>query len=246
MKLKAILFLLFILSLKIHARDTTVVMDINFDRAEENIKFTSNENGQFTLRINEKLINGQFVEGYDAFIEIIDMDRNDNLREILVMGYGSSDYLECFFYQFVNGEIIPCGYLPGNWGVKTNDNKILKENIWMGFYSIEFAYKFDTENKSLTYIKDDLYDIDVKAEVAVPFKILKSRYDNSAVVETLKPKTKIMLVKVDINPKCSEEQMDYKFDDNCDWFLIKTEDGIRGWCRLKDFRDNVDGLIWAG
>ena len=246
MKLKAILFLLFILSLKIHARDTTVVMDINFDRTEENIKFTSNENGQFTLRINEKLINGQFVEGYDAFIEIIDMDRNDNLREILVMGCGSSDYLECFFFQFVNREIIQCGYLPGNFGVKAKGNKILKENIWMGFYSIEFAYKFDTKNKSLTYIKEDLYDIDVKAEVAVPFKILKSRYDNSGVVQTLKPKTKIKLVKVDINPKCSEEIMDYKFDDNCDWFLIKTEDGIRGWCRLKDFRDNVDGLIWAG
>ena len=65
-------------------------------------------------------------------------------------------------------------------------------------------------------------------------------------MQTLKAKTKITLVKVDITPKCSDEYIDYKYDDNCDWFLFKTEDGIQGWCRLKDFRDNVDGLIWAG
>jgi hypothetical protein len=116
----------------------------------------------------------------------------------------------------------------------------------MGFYSIEFKHKFDTENKTLSYIKEDIYDIDVPAEVTIPFKILKFRYDESTVIQTLKPKTKITLVKVDITPKCSDEYIDYKYDDNCDWFLIKTEDGIQGWCRLKDFRDNVDGLIWAG
>ncbi len=246
MKFKIYLFLLFALSLKIHSADTTLVMDINFDRTEENIKFKSGENGQFTLRINDKSLDGQFVEGYDAFIEIIDMDRNDNLKEITVNGYGSSDYVECFFYQFVNGQITPCGYLPGNWGVKTKGNKIIEESIWMGFYSIEFKHKFDTENKTLSYIKEDIYDINVPAEVTIPFKILKYRYDNSVVVQTLKAKTKITLVKVDITPKCSDEYIDYKYDDNCDWFLFKTEDGIQGWCRLKDFRDNVDGLIWAG
>jgi len=246
MKFKAILFLLFVFSLKIHAADTTLVMDINFDRAEETIKFKCDESGQFTLKINDKSLIGQFVEGYDAFIEIIDMDRNDNLKEVVAKGLGSSDYMECFFYQFVNGEILPCGYLPGNFGIKTKGNKILEEHIWMGFYSVDFNHRFDTENKILTFIREDLYDIDVPAEVTIPFKILKYRYDNSAVVQTLKPKTKITLIKADINPKCSYEEMDYKYDENCDWFLIKTEEGVQGWCRLKDFRDNVEGLVWAG
>jgi hypothetical protein len=246
MKFKIVLFLLLAITLKFHAADTTLVMDINFDRAVETIKFKSDESGQFTLRINDKSLNGQFVEGYDAFIEIIDMDRNDNLKEIAVKGMGSSDYMECFFYQFENGQIIPSGSLPGNFGIKTTGNNILIEYIWMGFYSIEFAHKFDSKNKTLSYIKEDIYDIDVPAEVTIPFNILKYRYDNSAIVQTLKPKTKIKLVKVDITPKCSDEYIDYKFDDNCDWFLIKTDDGVQGWCRLKDFRDNVEGLIWAG
>jgi len=246
MKFKKILFLLFVLSLKVHAADTTIVTDVNYDGNNEKIKFTSSEDGSFTLIINDKNINGQFIEGFDARIEIIDMDRNDNLKEIVAEGYGSSDYLECFFYQFADGSIVPCGYLSGNFGIKTGGNKILEEHIWMGFYSLDFEYEFDTKNKTLTYIQQNIYDIDVPAEVTKPFSVLKYRYDNSAVVMTLKPGTKISLVKVDITPKCMEEQIDYKFDDNCDWFLIKTEDGVQGWCRLKDFRDNVEGLIWAG
>jgi hypothetical protein len=240
MQYKIILFLLFVLSIKVYAADTTIVTDVNYDANNEKIHFTSNEDGSFTLEINNKNINGQFMEGYDARIEIIDMDRNDNLKEIAAGGYGSSDYMEWFFYQFVDDKIVPCGYLPGNFGFKTNGRKILEEHVWMGFYSLDFQYRFDSENKTLTYIHEYVYDIDVPAEVIKPFSVLKYRYDNSEVVKTLRPMTKITLIKVDLTPKCNEEISDYRFDDNCDWFLIKTEEGIQGWCRLKDFMDNVE------
>lgn len=247
MKLNIIFLLIILLSFKIHAADTTIVADLNYDRNNETVKFTSNnEDGAFVLRINDKQINGQFMEGFDARIEIIDMDRNDNLKEIVAEGFGSSDYLECFFYQFINGDIVQCGYLPGNFGIKTSGNKILEEHVWMGFYSLDFKYRFDTENKTLTYIHEYVYSIDVPAEVTKPFAILKYKYDNSAVVKTLRPMTKIKLIKVDLTPQCNEEISDYRFDDNCDWFLIETKDGAQGWCRLKDFMDNVEGLIWAG
>jgi len=247
MKIKIILFLLFSLSLKADAADTTIVTDLNYDRNNETVKFTSNdEEGTFVLKINGKQIIGRFMEGFDARIEVIDMDRNDNLKEIVAKGFGSSDYLECFFYQFVDGDIVRCGYLPGNFGIKTGGNKILEEHIWMGFYSLDFRYRFDTENKTLTYIHEYVYDIDVPAKVIKSFSVLKYRYDNSEVVKTLMPKTKITLIKVDLTPRCNEEISDYRFDDYCDWFLVKTDDGVQGWCRLKDFMDNVEGLIWAG
>lgn len=247
MKLNIILLPILLLAVKIHAADTTIVTDLNYDRNDETVKFTSNdEDGAFVLKINDKQINGQFMEGFDARIEVIDMDRNDNLKEIVAEGFGSSDYLECFFYQFLDGNIVQCGYLPGNFGIETNGNNILKEHIWMGFYSLDFKYKFDTENKTLTYIHEYVYDINVPAEVTKPFSVLKYRYDNSSVVKTLKPKTKIKLIKVDLTPQCNEEISDYRFDDYCDWFLVKTNDGVQGWCRLKDFMDNVEGLIWAG
>jgi hypothetical protein len=246
MKLSIILPMFSLLCLNTFAADTTIVTDVNYDRSAETIKFTSDESGAFTLKVNNQSVNGQFFEGYDAFIKIIDIDNNDNLREIAAGGYGSSDAMEWFFYQFIDGKIIPCGHLPGNFGIKTTGNKIVKEHVWMGFYSLDFRYRFDTENKTLTYIHEYVYDIDVPAEVTKPFSVLKYRYDNSEVVKTLKPKIKIALVKVDLTPQCNDEISDYRFDDNCDWFLVKTEDGIQGWCRLKDFMDNVEGLIWAG
>jgi hypothetical protein len=246
MKAKIILLLLLVLSFKIYTADTTIVADLNYDRNNEIIKFTSNDDGSFTLKIDDENISGQFMEGFDARIEINDMDRNDNLKEIVAEGYGSSDYLECFFFQFADCLIVSCGYLPGNFGIKTKGNKILIEHVWMGFYSLDFKYMFDTKNKTLTFIHEYIYDIDVPAEVTKPFSILKYRYDNSAIVKTFRPMTKIKFIKVDLAPQCNEEQTDYRFDDNCDWFLIKTDDRVQGWCRLKNFRDNVKGLIWAG
>ena len=246
MNFKVILFLMLAFSIAAHAADTTIVTDLNFDRNEETIKFTSDESGAFTLKVNDKSAEGQFIEGYDAFIKIIDIDNNDNLKEIAAGGYGSSDYIEWFFYQFIDGEIVPCGHLPGNFGIKATGNKIIEEHVWMGFYSLDFEYRFNTEDKTLTYIHQYVYDIDVPAEVIKPFSVLKYRYDNSAVVKTLSPKTKINLVKVDLTPQCKEEISDYRFDDNCDWFLINTDNGVLGWCRLKNFMDNVEGLIWAG
>ncbi len=245
-KLKYFLILFIINVFHLFAADTTVVTDINYNRNEEAIKFKSDESGAYILTVNDKSVNGQFIEGYDSFIRIIDIDNNDNLKEIAAGGYGSSDYIEWFLYQFVNGKIIACGHLSGNFGIITTGNKILTEKVWMGFYELKFEYKFDSINKTLTYIQKDIYNIDVPAEVNAAFPILRYRYDNSPAAATLKPKTKITLVKVDISPKCSDYETDYKFDDNCDWFLIKTGDGTNGWCRLKDFRDNVDGLIWAG
>ena len=53
MKLYTILLLVFLLSVKIHAADTTIVTDLNYDRNDETIKFTSNdEDGAFVLKIN--------------------------------------------------------------------------------------------------------------------------------------------------------------------------------------------------
>ena len=84
-----------------------------------------------------------------------------------------------------------------------------------------------------------------ECEARNEFKLLKERDDNSPVAVYLKPKTKLMIVKADLSPTCKYED---GTDDNfsCDWYLFKTEDGKQGWCRLKDFQENVDGLIWAG
>ncbi len=245
-----ILFALLLFALTIssysQSRDTTFKYDLNFDRDEETIKCTYNENTQdFTIQIGNAKLSGTFLYSYDIGIDIIDINKNDNLREVVLKGYGNSDQSEMYFYQYIEGKIVPCGYLPSNFGIETTGNGKITEYAWMGFWTAKLNYDFDTKNKTITKIDDEFYEVKLDCEVKNSFKLLTGRDDNSDVAVNLNPKTKLTIVKADIRPVC-EPVNGYSDDIMCDWFLIKTSDGKQGWCRLKDFYENVDGLIWAG
>jgi len=244
--IKITVLLLVLFAVNSYSRDTTVVLDINFDRTDDVIKLHfPGENEPFTLTINNKTLKGEFIYAYDAGMKIIDINRNDNLREVVVFGYGNSDQNECFFYQLIDNSIVRVGYLPSNYGIETDGRGTVAEIAWMGFWSARFEYSFDTRAKSLTFIEEEFYDVNQSAEVKLPFKLLASNNDNAELVTELKAGTKITLVKADITPAC-EINTGYIEDMMCDWFLIQTSSGVKGWCRLKDFHEKVDGLIWAG
>lgn len=241
-----LLLLFFAFNLNSQVRDTAFALDINFDREEEKIICSYDERTyEFTLKINDQTVSQQFMDSYDYAVEVIDMNRNDNLKEVIVKGYGNSDQSDMYFFQFINGKIVPCGHLPSNFGIEVTGNSEITEHAWMGFWTAKIRYDFDTKNKTLTRINDKFYDVNQECEVKTPFRLLVKKDDNSETAVTLAPKTKLTIIKADITPVCKYE--DGTDDDfSCDWFLFKTSDGKQGWCRLKDFQQNVDGLIWAG
>jgi hypothetical protein len=241
-------FLLFIFALNIFSStgDTTLKIDLNFDGKEETVKlFHKDEAQEFTFRINNAEIKGKFDYAFGSDIRVIDINRNDNLREVIVLGYGPSDQNDMYFYQYVEGKIIEVGHLPSNFGVDTDGSGRLTEYGWMGFWTIKLKYDFDSKKKTLTKIDEEFYEVNQECEVKNPFKLLSKREDGSPVAVELKKGTKLTVVKADISPKC--KYADGSDDDfSCDWYLFKTADGKQGWVRLKDFQENVDGLIWAG
>jgi len=245
-KLFTILFALVAVSIYSQNRDTTFKYDLNFDGKDEIIKCSYNEaTYEFILQIGSAAATGTFAESYDMGIEIIDINKNDNLREVVLKGYGNSDQNDMYFFQYINGNIVSCGHLPSNFGVEAKGNSILTEYGWMGFWDIKIKYEFNSKNKTLTKIEEDFYEVNKECEVKNTFNLLSGRDDKSVVAVRLKPKTKLTIIKADITPVCDQVN-GYSDDMMCDWFLIKTSDGKQGWCRLKDFYENVDGLIWAG
>lgn len=241
-------FLIFVLSLNVFSStsDSTLKADLNFDGQKETIKLIhTGEAEQFTLRINDAEIKGKFDYAYGSGLQMIDMNKNDNLRELIVVGYGNSDQNDIFFYQFVDGKIIEVAHLPSNFGVETSGDNTLIENGWMGFWSIKLKYDFDSKKKTLTLVNEEFYDVNQECEVKNPFKLLSKREDDAPVAVQLMPGTKLAVVKADITPKCKTTD-GYDDDFFCDWYLIRTADGKEGWVRLKDFQENVDGLVWAG
>lgn len=246
--MKTISILLFLISSGLFAStgDTTLNVDLNFDGKKETVKLThKGEEQDFTLQINDAVAKAKFEYAYGSDIQIIDINRNDNLMEVIVKGYGNSDQSDMFFFQYVDGNIVKCGHLPSNFGVDTDGSGVVTEHGWMGFWTIKFRYQFDTKRKTLTRLEEEFYEVNQECEVKNPFKLLAERNDNSETVVTLKPKTKLVIVKADIGPKCKTPE-GYPDDFFCDWYYFRTEDGKEGWVRLRDFQENVDGLIWAG
>ncbi|MCI0717235.1 MAG: hypothetical protein L0Y77_13150 [Chlorobi bacterium] len=136
MKIKITVLLLVLAVISSYCRDTTVVLDINFDGVEDVIKFHhAGENEPFTLTINNKTLKGEFVYAYDSDLRIVDLNRNDNLREAVVIGYGPSDQNESFFYQLIDNSIVQVAHLPSNFGFETDGRGTLTEIAWMGFWS---------------------------------------------------------------------------------------------------------------
>ena len=226
--------------------DTTIKSDLNFDREEETIRVSYSEATQeFKLKINNGEFTGKYNDAYDIGVEIIDINRNDNLREVLIKGYGPSDQSDMYFFQFVNGKITECGHLPSNFGIEVTGNSELTEYAWMGFWTAKLRYDFNSKNKTITKIDEEFYDVNQECEVKTTFDLRKDKSDNSEVTVKLKPGTKITLVKADISQNCPNPEQVYT-EFYCDWYLIKTSDGQQGWCRLQDFVEKVDGLVWAG
>ncbi|NOS86151.1 MAG: hypothetical protein HOP31_13490, partial [Ignavibacteria bacterium] len=200
--------LLFVLTVSSHSqiKDTTLNIDLNFDREEEKISCSYNEGTlEFTLKINNAIVNEKFMDSYDCAVEIIDINKNDNLKEVLVKGYGNSDQSDMYFYQYIDGQIVPCGHLPSNFGIEVTGNSKITEHAWMGFWTAKLKYDFDTKNKTISKINEEFYDVNQECEVKSPFKLLVRRDDNSETAVTLSPKTKLTIIKADISPVCKYE-----------------------------------------
>lgn len=232
-------------------KDTTISGDLNRDNIMDVIKvsFVTNDGmysyleGNFTVDINGTVYKDKCVEAEIYDVKIVEIEPNDLNPTVVVSCYGTGDIGEYFFYRYSHKEIVPLGSIklwgsfdaPGNGKILTND--------FMGFWTLHGEYIVDKNTNKLVEIKKDTYDVNIEATVKTSFSILKSRDDKSDVVETLKAGNKVTLLKCDITPVCKGESGD-EYD--CDWYLMKTPGGKEGWVRLKDFRENVTDLPWAG
>jgi hypothetical protein len=230
--------------------DTSIYADINPDRKREmiSVSFPRLKAGgiyDYVLIIDNDTTRGVFENMDDALVCLIDIDQSDDYQEVVLMAIGPSDMTDYKIFRYSGGKIIKIGDVNGFFGINTEGDGILKANEWMGFWMREQLYKLDNELMVLLFIPKDICSLDVDATVTQSFEILSERIDGAGVVKNLKPGTKIKLIEADTSPRCYNN-MGYLDDYNCDWYLIKTDNGTEGWARLETFRDLVDGLIWVG
>ncbi len=227
-------------------RDTVINADINIDRKMEQIEVKfANDGYKYTLRVDNKEYTGELMHGEYAYAELLNVNQNDDFTEIAIIEVGPSDGHEAYLFRF-DGEIIPLGTLNGTSAPEPAGDGTVKVFWWMGFWSLEKHYRIDDNTNTLLEITKETYPVpDVEAVATQSFDLLSERNEASLVISKIKPGTKLKFIEADIAPVCINSA-GYEDDDECDWFLMQTSDGEKGWVQLKNFRDKVEGLIWAG
>jgi hypothetical protein len=228
-------------------RDTTINADINPNRKMEKIEvnFTTDGTYGYTLKVDNKEYKGELANGEYAYAELIDINQNDGYTEIAIVDVGPSDGHDTYIFRFT-GEIIPMGRISGMSAPEPAGDGTSRAYWWMGFWGFNKHYKIDDATNTLVEVTQETYPVkDVEAVAVQSFELLAERNENSKVVATVNPGVNVKFIEADITPVCINSA-GYEDEDECDWFLVESSDGATGWVQLKNFRDKVEGLIWAG
>jgi hypothetical protein len=228
-------------------RDTVINADINIDRKMEQIEvnFSSDGTYKYTLRIDDEVYSGELQYGEYAYAELIDINQNDGFTEIAIIDVGPSDGHDAYIFRY-KGEITPMGSMHGMAAPQPAGDGTAYAYWWMGFWGFDKHYRINEATNKIEEVVRETYPIkDVEAVALEPFELRQDRNENSEVVANVKPGANVKFLEADITPVCINSA-GYEDEDECDWFLVETSDGAKGWVQLKNFRDKVEGLIWAG
>lgn len=228
-------------------RDTVINADINIDRKMEQVEVKFDGNGSYTyvLKVDNKEYRGELTNGEYAYTELIDINQNDGFTEIAIVEVGPSDGHDTYIFRF-DGNIIPLGTISGMSAPEVVGDGTAQAYWWMGFWGFNKKYRINDESNTIVEITQETYPVkDVEAVVMQSFELRAERDENSKVIATVSPGVNVKFIEADITPVCINSA-GYEDDDECDWFLVETSGGAKGWVQLKNFRDKVEGLIWAG
>ena len=219
--------------------------DLNFDGSKEEIEISFSGEDEYDLheyiiKVDDLVYKGKFEYEGVASAEIIDIDRSDKQKEILVRLDGQTDDVIDYFFS-LDGSIIKIGEVPGSsYSEMPGDGTVIM-NEWMGFWSRDKKYRL--EKSVLVPIREE-YKIDVNSRLAETMVLHSSPSNGSGISAELKPDTEIKLTAVKIfGDECTTAD-GYKHE--CEWYMVESADGMRGWVEYGELIKSTMDLPWAG
>lgn len=219
--------------------------DLNGDGKSEEITVTftgekERDEHDYIIEINEHIYNGEFP--YDGIVaaEIVDIDRNDKQKELLVRFDGETDDVIDNIFIFDDG-IVKIAEIPGGSVSEIIGNGVVTMFEWMGFWSRDKKYKL--EGKYLVPVREE-YSIDVNSTVANTMTLRSGTSLNSKITAELPPGSKITLKKVSIlSTQCTTPD---GYTHECEWYYIESDTGNSGWIEFNELIESTMDLPWAG
>jgi len=210
------------------------------DQIDKIVLIYDNNKKRYYLRINEATYLFKNNVLNIGNVSVVDIRANDGYKELLVeYKMSKSTMYDLFYYDGKNiKELLNITSKP----VFLGNGEVIAETD-MGFWTKKDIYILNDNGaggqKVLILSPQELYDVNIKVVVKKPFKLYTYR-DSKRVVTIAEKSETIEIISCD--PSNWFKDINQKNNKLFDWYLIKTDKGIQGWARLKDFINSVD---WA-
>lgn len=211
--------------------DKTKVLDadLNNDGDKEVVKLECSDTNYYRLSINDISIIS-LGENVDYDFKIVDLNVEDNIKEIAVSIWGPSEAPKTSFYRYCIGNISHMGNIEGHIneiklkgdGSLTTYTKANVLHSWSYFdkYKLSSAHMLVNEAK-------EFYEMNHKVKVLKSIPLLKSTTENE------------MIAALTVG-----EEVRLLVSDNKRWCQVEKENGLKGWFEVEDF-DKIKGTDYT-
>jgi len=232
------------------------IVETNYEEVRKGKKHTVT-NHHFVLDIDGKSVIDTLPYYDFVGIELIDLNKNDKSKELLISSGGSPDYTYWVIKFFNEPKVI---YKAESYFDFNSDGKgNATATFWPGWCRLTDKFVLSNDGTKLEKVLVDYYPVkkyedetpsDYTANVVKPFKLLSERNENSKVVVEIKVGQKITIIGYDtkyiVNGNAEEE-----YENQWCWILMKTSDNKQGWILMKAFDQNfwnslLEGVYFAG
>ena len=205
------------MGIKIYRKNKVVTyyhdaVDFNGDGKKDEFEGKILGRVEFEIRINDFFIKGEGEE--IESIRIIDIDKGDRFKEIVVFEAGPSDDPELTYYYYNGKEVILMGKIPIHYekhdGQGNISGKIRAHILHTWYKKVNFKIN---KNRKIFQVKKDFYDMgQYVVELKKEIKLLKKIKGNE-VAYILIPPQKIRLLKTD----------------DKEWIYVENDKKQQGW-----------------
>ncbi len=215
-------------SYKFSAKD-----DLNSDKIADEIQLKSVDYAT-TLFVNNKSVAVEFEDADVIGFKIIDIDKNDSYKEILVAGEDPGGTAVSEIYWYDGKQIL---YMKRLNNPVINGNGFVYDDSWESFWSKRDKYKLDRKTRQLKIIPQFAYYVGVKDVVVKNWFAIYSDKKMTEKLATLSKKSKIEILLCDTQNSNDENDFIY---------LIKSKTGLIGWVTSEILQKNCEGFNYAG
>lgn len=211
--------------------------DLDGDGVKEKIILSSiivnDRKSKYELKIADQVVHGEYETGEDdrPKIEIIDIDKNDNMHELLLTTLDGMYTCHYNYYNYRNNKIHKLLYLSsGHCDGKPmlQGNGILIHSIWNIFYVDKDKYRFDSDKNKIRSFYSSYGAVNV--QVTVKKKInLYSVYDLEEIISNALPGDKLNAI---------------LYDPRTSMLLVSDEDSFYYWVNY-DSISSLEGMPYA-